>query len=103
MAIVSVSRRAVATPLFVLFLIGTALAFWPFFSASRELQTFCEGLPTGASTAQVKAKAEEAGYELGWLPDGRARVRNETRYVRRECEVRFDAKGVASTRFGDLD
>jgi hypothetical protein len=85
-----------------LFVAGTVVAFLPMMGASKELHSFCDGLGVGTPLVQVQARALEQGYELLPLANA-ARVRATQGYVRRECEVRFDAKGVISTKFGDFD
>jgi hypothetical protein len=101
----SVSRKLSAGSLGFVFLIGTVLAFAPFFFSSRHLQSFCQELPVGTPRASVEAKAQAEGYEMAAVPGaaGRARLHDAQRYVRRECEIQFDAKGVVATKFGDFD
>lgn len=101
----SVSRKLSAGSLGFVFLIGTVMAFAPFFLSSRHLQRFCEDLPIGTPRAVVEARAQAEGYEMALLPlaTGRVRLHDAQRYVRRECEIQFDAKGVVATKFGDFD
>jgi hypothetical protein len=81
------------------------MAFAPFFFSSRHLQSFCQELQVGTPRASVEAKAQAEGYEMAAVAGvaGRARLHDAQRYVRRECEIQFDAKGVVSTKFGDFD
>jgi hypothetical protein len=105
----SVSRKLSAGSLAFVFLMGTAAAFAPAALSSWHLQRFCVDLPVGTTRASVESRAQAEGYELAVLAvlpggaAGRARLHDAQRYVRRECEIQFDAKGVVSTKFGDFD
>jgi hypothetical protein len=78
----------------VMMLAGIGVAYFPFFLATRQVQTFCKELPVGASIEAVRAKAEEMGYEVSPVEGGRALLEDPQSYGRRTCNLRFGAQGL---------
>jgi hypothetical protein len=94
----SKTRKMNIAGLAVLLLSGTLVSFYPFYAATREMRAFCAALPTGASYAQVQARAAEAGYAITPLADGRATIEDPPSYGRRACEVAFGPQGLVASR-----
>ena len=75
-----------------------SLAFWPLVEASRQMDAFCGGLGPGMSWADIRARADDLGYEVSPVVAGQALVQDPRSYGRRECQLRFDGKGLAQAR-----
>ena len=82
---------------------GTAVAFAPYYLASRQMQRFCEGLDRGATPQQIAALAQPLGYELGTLNGPRVLLDDPLAYGRRQCELHFGPSGLVSSRYGTGD
>jgi hypothetical protein len=82
----------------VLLLLGNGYAFWPFYAASRALQAFCDGVPTGTPLADARQAAQAAGYTLVQGADGGVEVEDPASYGRRRCTLRFDGRGLREAR-----
>ena len=78
--------------------VGNALAFWPLVEASRQMHAFCGGLGPGMSWADIRARADDLGYEVSPVVADQALVQDPRSYGRRECQLRFDGKGLAQAR-----
>ncbi len=72
---------------------GVVLAFWPFFSANRQLQVFCSDQTAGTTLAQVQAQAAERGYLLAPAASGVVLVDDPQGFGRRQCMLALDAQG----------
>ena len=78
--------------------VGNALAFWPLIEASRQMHTFCEGLSPGMSWTDIRARADDLGYEVSPIVAGHAVAQDPQSYGRRECQLRFDGNRLATAR-----
>ena len=77
---------------------GVALAFWPFYSASRQMDAFCSAQVAGSPLAQVQAQAAAQGYAVA-AASGTAVVDDPAGFGRRQCTLALDAAGrVAAPR-----
>jgi hypothetical protein len=92
----STFRRWVLVPMAALLLIVTAVAFAPYYKASRDMDAFCGSLAVGTAFADVQSRGAGAGYEVSDLAGDRALIRDPRSFGRLQCEVRFDARGLAS-------
>jgi hypothetical protein len=72
---------------------GVALAFWPFFSADRQLQAFCAAQAAGTPLAQVQAQAAAQGYVVATATAGAVLVDDPGGFGRRQCTLALDAQG----------
>jgi hypothetical protein len=59
-------RTQMSIGMTVLFGLGLAGAFMPFQAALRQMQTFCVDLPTGLTSAEVRAQAFSSGYDVSF-------------------------------------
>jgi hypothetical protein len=78
----------------LIFLAGTALAFWPFYAASREVQRLCDSLAPGMSVTDAREKVEALGYVLEALPDGKAAIHDPGNWENMSCKLRFGEQGL---------
>lgn len=78
--------------------VGNALAFWPLVEASRQMHAFCGGLGPGMSWTDIRARADDLGYEVSPVVADQALVQDPRSYGRRECQLRFEGKGLAQAR-----
>ncbi len=78
----------------MMMLAGVGVAYYPFFLATRQVQTFCKELPAGASIEVVRARAAEVGYEVSPIEGGHALLEDPLSYGRRTCNLRFGAQGL---------
>ena len=63
---------------------GVALAFWPFYSASRQMDAFCSAQVAGTPLAQVQAQAAAQGYAVA-AASSTAVVDDSAGFGRRQC------------------
>lgn len=78
---------------------GVALAFWPFYSATRQFEAFCSAQVTGTPLAQVQAQAAAQGYGVAAAASGTVLVDDPAGFGRRQCTLALDAQGqVAAPR-----
>ncbi len=90
---VSLTRKLSGAACLLLFLAGTALAFWPYVSASNDMRSFCKGLAVGISKAEVQALAAAQAYEVVEPGSGALVVHDARSFGRLQCKLRFDAEG----------
>ena len=77
---------------------GVALAFWPFFSADRQLQAFCAAQAAGTPLAQVQTQAAAQGYVVAAAASGAVLVDDPGGFGRRQCMLALDAQGRVAPR-----
>ena len=65
-------RRWMFGGMALLMLIGVVIGFLPYFTASREIQSFCASLAAGSPLADAQAQATARGYDV--VPGGERRV-----------------------------
>ena len=94
----STIRKYVYGILGILLVVGNIYAFWPFWMAARQLQTFCDALPAGASLADVQARADASGYVVDAPAGQPARVEDTQSFGRQSCDIQFDAQGRLQRR-----
>ncbi len=75
---------------------GVALAFWPFFSADRQLQAFCAAQAAGTPLARVQAQAAAHGYAVAAAASGAVVVDDPAGFGRRQCTLALDAQGLVA-------
>jgi hypothetical protein len=88
---ISQSRKWNMIGLAAFLLAGTVVSWWPIGAARWQMHRFCTGLTPGASASRVEAEANERGYEITSLPDGRMQFDDPRTLGRGTCIVRFDA------------
>ncbi|HEY5308159.1 MAG TPA: hypothetical protein VIK97_06605 [Casimicrobiaceae bacterium] len=93
---ISTSRKMNMIGLATLLLAGTVVSWWPIGAARWQMHRFCTGLAPGTSAARVAAEANERGYEITTLPDGRMQFDDPRTLGRGTCVARFGAQGLVS-------
>ena len=85
----------------MLMALGIALGFWPLYAASQKLPGFCTSLAAGMSAAEVQQQADQGGYEVESLEDGRVLIKAPRMAAQvdsgRGCELRFGHSGLESS------
>jgi hypothetical protein len=78
---------------------GVALAFWPFFMASRQMDAFCSAQVAGTPLDQVQTQAAALGYGVAPAASGAVLVDDPDSFGRRQCTLALDGQGrVAAPR-----
>jgi hypothetical protein len=80
----------------------TLYSFWPYWTASRAMQTFCERITPGMAAGEVDAKAAEFGYSVTATTADSKQVDDPVSFGRLKCTVRFDARGVAAAEYSGI-
>ncbi|MEY2686368.1 MAG: hypothetical protein RL375_566 [Pseudomonadota bacterium] len=80
-------RLLVRSAVLLAFLGGTAVIFWPLHRAAGEIDSFCTGLRTGMTVAQLKNLAAAAGYEVTVEPGGKLRITDPRLNTDHRCEL----------------
>jgi hypothetical protein len=100
MAISALRKRLNAIGGFLL-LAGLGYVIWPFIFGRTEMQSFCTGLPMGASLPQVQALAAAKGYLVSSQIDGKAFVHDPRSMGRFNCELHFVGASLVSAPYAD--
>ena len=67
------------------------------------MERFCETLAVGSSPAQVRSQAEERGYRVSSLLEGRAIVHEPRSFGRFTCNLQFGPDGLVSSGYAFSD
>lgn len=85
----------------LLLLTGLAYVMWPFIFGRAEMQSFCAGLPAGASLPQVQALTDAKGYRVSSPIEGKAFVHDPRSMGRFNCELHFRGARLVSAPYVD--
>jgi len=67
------------------------------------MQGFCSSLAAGTSFAQVQTQADQHGYRVSSLIDGRTFVHDPSSFGRFTCDVQFGPDGLVSAAYSFND
>lgn len=103
-------RRSIRRWLFggmtLLMLGGVAVGFIPYYTVSREMQSFCASLAVGSPVTQAQTQASARGYEVVTGGDGRVLLKAPQLAPqvasKRGCELRIGPTGaLISAKYSD--
>lgn len=100
---ISLSRKLNGVVLIALFAAGILIAFWPYYTASGEMQGFCQGLASGTPIVSIKSAATAHGYEVVTFASGRTFVDDPRSFGRLRCGLTLNANGQLSAKAFDGD
>ena len=95
----SSKRNNVNTALGIVLLAGVAYWLWPFVAGPRQMRSFCQSLPAGATVAQVRSISEQLGYAVSPVADGQSFIYSARAFGRVGCTVQFASSGLVSWKY----
>ena len=85
-----------------LILAVTSLEYVPAVLATKETKTFCKGLATGTSLADVRSRATLEDFSVSPVREGTWMIEHRWSIGRAYCVTHFDPSGnLSSTVIGD--
>lgn len=80
----------------------TSLEYVPAILATRQTKTFCKGLATGTSLAEVRSRATSEKFTVSPVREGTWMIEHRWSIGRAYCVTHFDPSGqLSSTVIGD--